>query len=267
MLCYAQKWVIHWCFKFWVFTFWNLSQKTKCRVTLANFFWPRFACILVSLFFFYSRQVCNKRLANGTAVTDTLTLNRFTRNTKHGFNSRKWSNLAWNCSSILTIYFGILPLCGLQMLLRETHWFPFRHWKNDIMLLTICVFEKFYFSFGKIIRATLSERKKYLDSLSLLSNCTDSLATDAPSKMRKCAELPEHLRSEYSFVRTCNIPNLISYVYGIALSKCFTGCVSTSGFSNTNCSEGQIRTYEATGGRHYDADATMAIPEPIRNSF
>jgi len=51
----------------------------------------------------------------------------------------------------------------------------------------------------------------------------------------KCAELPEHLRSEISFLRTCNIPNLISYVHGIALSKRFTGCVSTSGVSNTLC--------------------------------
>ena len=37
--------------------------------------------------------------------------------------------------------------------------------------------------------------------------------------------------------------------------------------SNTNCSEGQIRTYKATGGPHYDADATMAVPEPYQNSF
>jgi len=32
ILCYAQKRVIHWCFKFCVFTFWNLSPKIKCRV-------------------------------------------------------------------------------------------------------------------------------------------------------------------------------------------------------------------------------------------
>jgi len=36
------------------------------------------------------------------------------------------------------------------------------------------------------------------------------LATSVPSKVRKCAcaELPEHLRSEISFLRTCNIPKL-----------------------------------------------------------
>jgi len=47
-------------------------------------------------FYFYSRQVCNKGLANWTAITDTLTLNGFTRNAKHGFNSWQCSNLAWN---------------------------------------------------------------------------------------------------------------------------------------------------------------------------
>jgi len=52
-------------------------------------------------FYFYSRQVCNKRF-----ITDTLTLNGFTRNAKHGFNFWKWSNLAWNSSSSFTIYFS-----------------------------------------------------------------------------------------------------------------------------------------------------------------
>jgi len=32
---------------------------------------------------------------------------------------------------------------------------------------------------------------------------------------------------------TRNIPNLILYIYRKALSKRFTGCVSTSGVSNT----------------------------------
>jgi len=31
-------------------------------------------------------------------------------------------------------------------------------------------------------------------------------------KVRKFAELPEHLRSEISFLRTCNIPTLILYI-------------------------------------------------------
>jgi len=38
-----------------------------------------------------------------------------------------------------------------------------------------------------------------------------SLVTSVPSKVHKYAELPEHLRSEISFLRTCNILNLISH--------------------------------------------------------
>jgi len=34
------------------------------------------------------------------------------------------------------------------------------------------------------------------------------------------------------------------------------------GVSNSNCSEGQMRTYKVTQGLHYDADTTMAAPEP-----
>jgi len=59
------------------------------------------------LSYFYNRQVCNKRLANWTAINDTLTLSGFTRNTNHGFNSWKWLNLARNPSSSLTIYFSM----------------------------------------------------------------------------------------------------------------------------------------------------------------
>jgi len=43
------------------------------------------------------------------------------------------------------------------------------------------------------------------------------------------------------------------------MSKRFTGCVSTSGVSNTICSKGKIRTYKVTGEPHYDADATVAV--------
>jgi len=66
-------------------------------------------------------------------------------------------------SSSLTIYFSILPLCGLQLPLRET----------------------------------------------------------------PCFSPPEHLRSKISYLRTGNVPDLISCIYLIALSKRFTGCVST----------------------------------------
>jgi len=120
------------------------SLSRACRQKLSvEWHWLVFLTQILLRFgqlFFYSRQVCNKRLANWPAITDTLTLNGFTRNAKRCFNSWKWSNLALNSSSSLTIYFGIL--CGLQMPLRERHWFSFRHWENDRMLLSICVFEK-----------------------------------------------------------------------------------------------------------------------------
>jgi len=38
MLCYAQKWIVHWYFKFWVFIFWNLLPKIKCIVTVTKVF-------------------------------------------------------------------------------------------------------------------------------------------------------------------------------------------------------------------------------------
>jgi len=79
------------------------------------------------------------------------------------------------------------------------------------MLLTICVFEKFKFSSGKNISLTYLTCD--LGLLSLLSNRADSLVTSVSTKVRKCAELPEHLRSEISFLRTYNNPNFISYIY------------------------------------------------------
>jgi len=48
-------------------------------------------------FYCYSRQVCDKRLAKRTAITDTLTLNGSTRNAKHvelvksGLELLQWS--------------------------------------------------------------------------------------------------------------------------------------------------------------------------------
>ena len=71
MLCYIQKWVIHWYFKFWVFTFWNLSLKIKCRVALTKFCFTQIF-LHFGQFFFYSRQVSNKRLANWTASSYPL---------------------------------------------------------------------------------------------------------------------------------------------------------------------------------------------------
>jgi len=36
MLAYTRKCVIHWYFKFWVFTVWILSPEIKCRVALTK---------------------------------------------------------------------------------------------------------------------------------------------------------------------------------------------------------------------------------------
>jgi len=47
--------------------------------------------------------------------------------------------------------------------------------------------------------------------------------------------------------RVCVLSPLLSTVYSI------------SGIANSNCSEGQMRTYEVTRGPHYDADATVAV--------
>jgi len=40
-----------------------------------------------------------------------------------------------------------------------------------------------------------------------------------------------------------------------------------AGVSNSNCSVGQTGTYKVTRGPHFDAEATIALPECTRNSF
>ena len=117
-------------------------QKLSVEWDWPKFFWPRLF-LHFGQFYFYSRQVCNKGLANWTPITDTLTLNGFTRNAKHGFNSWKWSNLAWNSSSSTALQFILLffHFVVLQLLLQKTHWFSFRHRENDRMLLTMCLWK------------------------------------------------------------------------------------------------------------------------------
>jgi len=39
------------------------------------------------------------------------------------------------------------------------------------------------------------------------------------------------------------------------------------GISNWNCSVGHIKTFKVTRGPHFDADATMAVPDFTRNSL
>jgi len=42
---------------------------------------------------------------------------------------------------------------------------------------------------------------------------------------------------------------------------------SSAGVSNSNWSVGQMGTYKAIRGPHYDAEATIVVPECTRNSF
>jgi len=44
------------------------------------------------------------------------------------------------------------------------------------------------------------------------------ITNSVPSKVRKCAAPPDHLRSEILLSRICNTPNLIACIYRIALS-------------------------------------------------
>jgi len=176
MLCYTQKWFIHCYFNFWVCTLWNLSPKIKWH-------WLKFFLCRIFLqfgqFYFYGRQVCNKRLANWRAITDTLTLNGFTRNANHGFTSWKWSNVAWNSSSSLAIYFSILPLCGLQLPLRRNIGSP-----SDIGKMTESFWQHVSLNNCNFL-LKLSCLTCDLGSLSLLTNRADSLVTTDQRSLRR----------------------------------------------------------------------------------
>jgi len=86
--------------------FWNLWPEINCRVALTKAFSEPDSFV----------STADKFVANGWRTGQpspiTLTMNGFTRNAKHGFNSCKWSNLAWSSSNSVTIYFYVLPLCG-----------------------------------------------------------------------------------------------------------------------------------------------------------
>jgi len=121
MLCYMQKWVIHWYFKFWVFTLWNLSPEIKCRVALTQ------VCFEPDFFAFRSVLLLQQTslLQTVSELDRYINIEWIYKECKAWFNSWKWSNLTWNFSNSLTIYFNILPLCGLQLPLREKHYFSF----------------------------------------------------------------------------------------------------------------------------------------------
>jgi len=60
-----------------------------------------------------------KGYRTGQSSLTTLTMNGFTKNTKHGFHSWEWSNLAWRSSTCLTIYFCILPATFNDILIES----------------------------------------------------------------------------------------------------------------------------------------------------
>jgi len=83
-------------------------------------------------FYPYSRQVCSKGLDNWTAITDTLTLNGFSRNAKHGFDSWKWPNLAWNfpvVSKFILVFFHFV-VCNCLFEKTFILILRLRKWKN-----------------------------------------------------------------------------------------------------------------------------------------
>jgi len=77
MLCFPQKWVIHWYFKFWIFAFWNLLTKIKCRVALTK--------VIFDLDFLAFRSVL---FLQQTSLWQTV----------NQLNSHHWSiNIEWVC--------------------------------------------------------------------------------------------------------------------------------------------------------------------------
>ena len=120
------------------------KKSVECRMALTKVFLSQIS-LHFRQFYFYSRQVCNKRLANWTAitVTDTLTFNGFTT----GMLSMVWT------LGNGQIRLGIPPVV-LQFILVFFHFvvcnclfakqtFSFWHWEKDRMGLAIRVFEKF----------------------------------------------------------------------------------------------------------------------------
>jgi len=96
-------------------------------------------------FYLYSRQVCNKRLANWTAitVTDTLTFNVFTTAMLSMVltlgNGQIWLGIPPAVLQFILVFFHFV----ISNCLLAKNSFSFCHWEKDRMRLTICVFEKF----------------------------------------------------------------------------------------------------------------------------
>jgi len=101
--------------------------RQKSTVALTEIFLTARSCILVRFISTADKFVANG-WRTGQLLPTTSTLNWFTRNAKHGFNSCKLSNLAGNTTNTpcYVLHFCILSLCGLQLPLSLTS----EKWQN-----------------------------------------------------------------------------------------------------------------------------------------
>jgi len=69
-----------------VFTFWNLSPELNCTVALTEIFWTQIF-LHFGQFHFCNRDICDKRLANQTAITDSINVEWIYKECKACFSS------------------------------------------------------------------------------------------------------------------------------------------------------------------------------------
>jgi len=113
MSCCIQKCVAHRFFILCTF-YWNLWPEINCRVALTKVFLEPVSFVSTT-----DKFVTNGWRTGQPSLT-TLKMNGFTRNAKHGFNSWKWSNLAWSSSNTVTIFFcKFFQFMVLQMPLQK----------------------------------------------------------------------------------------------------------------------------------------------------
>ena len=213
---------LHWYVKFWAFTFWTCRPKLSVewhwlQICLSQIF------LYFGQFYLYSKQACKQIVSQLDSHHRYIHIQWICKECKAWFwllkNGHMWLETSPVVLKFILLFFHFV-VCNC-LFAKNSH----SHsaiGENDRMLSTICVFKEFWFSSRNLCRLTCD-----LGSLSLLSNRADSLVTSVSPQVRNCGEPPDRLRSEISFLRTCNIPNLISHIHRIALPKRFTGCVST----------------------------------------
>jgi len=112
--------------------FWNLWPEINCWVSLTKVFLEPVSFVSTADTF-----VTNGWQIGQPSLT-TLTMNGFTKNAKHGFNSWKWSNLAWNSALVLQFIVEFFHFVVLRLPLREKHAFSFWHLENDNAFDNMC---------------------------------------------------------------------------------------------------------------------------------